>query len=491
MFLVALAVLLVLFLQCLENADADADADVDTDTEPEAPLSVNTATAELRTNIANPGRGWYRLVEVDSRSIGTFSETYFRRDNVTVAMVEANLEDFTNTALSQTMLNNIDATLLAVRNAGLMAIFRAAYTFDDSDYRNNIHREPENIQLIVQHIGQLKPVFAKYEGILFNVQAGFLGPWGEWHSSRFSPRKNEPASLEARTKVIDALLDAVPASVSIGLRRPLYIQDYAGTQAVTQAQAFGSSSIARLGFFNDALMSDETDMDTFRSNIGTTQRNNEHTWVSRQTRYTPMMGESNLESPNNDSARALALLNLINMQSLNIEYHPQVLNKWKITSTNGMNDYDYVAMKLGYRFVLKNTQISESAPQGGIMQLDLRLVNDGFGHLLQRKKFEIVLRRGSEVHRAAINEDARFWDKNVPITRSYRFRLPAAIATGDWDVYLGLSSPFGGLADIPAYAVRFSNENVWDSTLGLNKIGSLKVTDGTSGGSGAFVQITP
>lgn len=500
MFLAGVAVLLVLFLQCPGSADADADADVDTDTEPEAPLSVNTATAELRSNIANPGRGWYR-VEVTRNSFPSVNTLrgYRTNENVTVVMVETDIGAFRNSALNNAKLAEIRTALTRIRGAGLSAIFRAVYSLDNADYSNfnpNNPFEPDMIQILM-HIEQLKSIFHEYEDILLSVQAGFIGPWGEWHTTRFGRGKDYPPDIEHQRTVGNALLNSVPASINVGFRRPEYIRNIADPVAkgnvkgdhhpVTREQAFGTSKIARSSFFNDSLMSEELDMDTYKDR----GRAAELAWINSHTRYVPMVGETNKVSSYNDSDAAITLLNQINMQSLNSEYLEDVYEKWRKSTYDGMNAHAYISMKLGYRFVLKNVQISEYAPQGGTMRLDLRLVNDGFGHLLQRKKFEIVLKRGSEVHRAAIDEDARMWDKNVPITRSYRFRLPAAIATGDWDVYLGLSSPFEGLANVPAYAVQFSNENVWDSALGLNKIGSLKVTDGTSGGGGTFVQITP
>jgi hypothetical protein len=45
-------------------------------------------------------------------------------------------------------------------------------------------------------------------------------------------------------------------------------------------------------------------------------------------------------------------------------------------------------------------------------------------------------------------------------------------------VYLGLSSTFEKLRNNPYYSVRFANENMWDSSLGLNKIGVIDLKTG-------------
>ena len=420
------------------------------------------------SGLLNPERGWYIARETDNVS----ELRGFRNRGVSIVLLEANLKDYATRPMDSQKLREIEGAFDAARNAGLSVIFRAAYTYDNSDYEKNIYREPANIDLVITHIGQLGPVFSKNEDILFNVQAGFLGPWGEWHSSRFGRGKDLPASVSARQRVVDALLKAVPESVTIALRRPSYIRDYTGnSNTVTEGQAFGISPIARLAFHNDALMSDGSDMDTYADDAF--PREAELGWVGRQTRYTPMVAETNLVSRYNNPRPAVTLLDRINMQSLNMEYHPNVLAKWRMSRYEGMSTLDYIGMMQGYRFMLKK---ADASADSGNLRLDFEVANVGFGHLLKEKKFEIVLKRGDQVYRAAIDEDARLWDKNETVSRNYLFSLPSGISEGDWEVYLALSSAFESLADNPAYAVRFANENIWDEGLGMNKIGTVYVT---------------
>jgi regulator of RNase E activity RraA len=48
------------------------------------------------------------------------------------------------------------------------------------------------------------------------MEAGFIGAWGEWHSSTNGLDK----SVEAKRQVVDALLDALPETRSVQLRYP-------------------------------------------------------------------------------------------------------------------------------------------------------------------------------------------------------------------------------------------------------------------------------
>ena len=432
---------------------------------------------EDKSGFLNPERGWYRSMETNEATLNEMES--FKNARVTLAMLEANLGDYLAGPLDEKKLAEIENAFTMARNTGLSVIFRAAYDFDGK--RNP---EPADMDIMLKHISQLKPIFYKNEDILFNVQAGFLGSWGEWHSTRYGGGLWKPPGAEYQRTIANALLEAVPPSVTVAFRRPEYIRNIAGhSQPVSQAQAFGSEKIARLAFHNDALMSDSTDMETYAARAF--PRDAELAWIGQHTRYTPLVAETNQVSRYNDTERAIPFLDSINIQSLNIEYHPNVLRKWKNSSYDDMNAYDYIGMMMGYRFVLKTANISVLPDHGGSLRIDLELVNSGFGNLMKKKNFELVLKNGKRSYRAAIDEDARFWNKNEPVSRSYYFRLPSGMGKGDWDVYLALSSAFKSLADNPAYAVRFANEDIWDAGLGLNKIGTLHLDAATGGRGGS------
>ena len=491
-FIVAAAA--ILFLQCA-SAGYDDGAD-------------GSGYAGSPYDTLNPERGWYIARGTNEVDPAEFAD--FKNAHVSIVMLEANLGAYKNKALDKAKLDEIDKAFSTARSNGLSVIFRAAYTFDEVP-----NPEPTNFSLILQHIDQLGPIFKANEDILFNVQAGFLGEWGEWHHSYYGDRNGKysdggpdnPPFTTYQRQVVNELLKVVPDGVTIALRRPEYIRNVADDSIVDSTlsptkwvfgvhdpvgplEAFGSSKIARLAFHNDALMSDETDMDTYFNDLNPQSKEKVLDWISRQTRYTPMVAETNLVSKNNDTEIAIPLLDRINIQALNIEYHPRVLRKWKTTDHDGMNAFDYIGMMIGYRFVLNRADLNELADSK--LRLDLGLVNAGFGHLLKEKKFEIVLKNESQTYRTTIAEDARFWNKNEPVNRSYLFQLPSGITPGSWDVYLALSSTFESLADTPAYSVRFSNKDIWDEVSGLNKIGTIKLSGaGGSGGGKEFVQITP
>ena len=417
------------------------------------------------TGFSNPERGWYRSMETDSASLSELRD--FKKDNITLVAFETYLGDYITKPLDTKKLNEIDMAFSLARLAGLSVIYRAAYDFDGKD-----NPEPANIQIILNHIKQLSPIFNKYEDILFNIQAGFLGPWGEWHHSHFG----DPVKPEYQRMIANELLNAAPKSVFIAVRRPEYIRNIAGKAPLTASEAFNGSVLSRMAFHNDALMSEKTDMDTY-IDPDYQPVEKEFEWINNHTRFTPFVGETNKLSGYNDPENAIRFLDLMNAISLNSEYHPAVLRKWRGARHGGMSAHEFIGMKLGYRFELKKAVINREAPSGGAFNLDFELVNTGFGNLLKAKKFEIVFIKEEEIIRMEINEDARFWNKNEEIRRNFNFSLPNDMSAGNWDVYLGLTSTFKSLADNPAYSVRFANEDIWNAKYGLNRIGEVKITD--------------
>ena len=85
---------------------------------------------------------------------------------------------------------------------------------------------------------------ADNEDVLFVMYAGFIGAWGEWHTSKNFV--DGPGGKDARKRVMDALLAAAPPTRRIALRYPAYKRMFFGTAATTDAQvAAGEATSVR------------------------------------------------------------------------------------------------------------------------------------------------------------------------------------------------------------------------------------------------------
>ncbi len=202
----------------------------------------------------NPERGFYapRM----SNRIGRLDG--LRERGITLLLVEVDLKAFKERDLTQEKLDEVRQAFAAVRQHGLKAIVRFAYGFTGRDYRS----DPKDMDRILGHIRQLGKVFQENRDVLYGVQAGFLGPWGEWHGSNWG----DPPSLQARRSVLFGLLDAVPEPITVHVRRPMFIRDiFAGEPGgeLTEATAYGGSRLSRVGWHDDALLSLPTDMGTY------------------------------------------------------------------------------------------------------------------------------------------------------------------------------------------------------------------------------------
>src|SRR5699024_7204160 len=113
---------------------------------------------------------------------------------------------------------------------------------------------------VLAHIAQLEPLLRAHEDVIALVQAGFIGAWGEWHTSTHG-LDDDP---DARRAILEALLDALPTSRSTQLRCPAYKEVLFG-DPLTEAEARSGSHEARVGHHNDCFVSSESDVGTYPS----------------------------------------------------------------------------------------------------------------------------------------------------------------------------------------------------------------------------------
>jgi hypothetical protein len=429
-------------------------------------------TEDTSTVLANPERGWYRAYTTDDM----WDVDSIRAQGITNVLIKADLSSFKTTPISAAKLQEIRNAFNTARKYGLNIIFRAAYDFDGVS-----KPEPTHLSIITSHIAQLKPIFYENEDILFCVQAGFLGPWGEWHTSYYG----NPPSLSARTTIVSALMDAVPKSRQIEVRRPMFIRDMFPNQALTPSTAFNQSNLARTGYHDDALLSSEDENGTYVD--PSYNRQAELYWADNQDKYTPFVAESDELSSYSDSNNAVFELNKLHAQILDAVYLPDVLNKWKNATYQGSNTYNYISQHLGYRFVLSTASVNTGLAQGGALHLVLNFQNTGFANLINARDFQIVLSNGTQTYTATVNDDARFWTKDKGMmTKDLYFSIPSNIGLGTWSIYVNMPN----LSNNPLYSIRFANMNTWVASKGYNLIYTTSINSTLPNSVTSFKQIS-
>lgn len=435
----------------------------------EPPLSVlpfNESSSQVNTN---PERGLY----VQRSTTDFWGINTLRGQGITVVLVAYDIKKFATMPLSSTKITELRNALQQLRSNGLKGIFRAAYGYTDQDY----YADPKDMNVIRTHIGQIAAVLKDFQDVVFAIQAGMLGPWGEWHSSNWG----NPPSRSARQSVLFAWLDALPPQMSVSLRTPWFIQDtfadQPGGSTLTSSLAYSGSRLSRVGFHNDCFLSSPTDYGTYGN------RAVDLSWYNNHGRFAPFGGETCAVAPQSDITNAVSEMTLLHAQYLNRDYNVNVLNKWRNSSYNGINAFDYILRKMGYRFVLMDSRISSAVLPGGVLHLVLNLKNTGFASLHNPRTVQVVLERNGQKYIAPVAVDPRRWEpESGTLSLNWFFRLPSSISVGTWNVYLNLPDPADGLTNDPRYSIQLANQGTWQAVTGYNLISNnLTITTQTTG----------
>ncbi|MDR0943403.1 MAG: DUF4832 domain-containing protein [Ruminococcus sp.] len=415
----------------------------------------------------DPYRGFFRAYDFEDLNPDRLDRR--RAENISLILLRMNLSAFKNGPIADKDLMDLQNSLDTLRQWGMTVIFRPVYDRVGAD-----KPEPKDINIILGHITQMCEVLSENEDILFAVQPGLLGPYGEWHGSYYEDPKTGVISFEVQSKIVDSFYRQLPSSVPLQLRRPSFIRGLTGNAPVTASDAFGTSLASRLGYHNDALLSTYNDMGTYRDEAY--PRGAEYNWTNAHMQYLPVVAEVCKLSEYCEPVSAARELDLLNVSSINSTHHPDVMNYWKEEKYRNEPAYTYIQKKLGYRFILNKAGFSTNTWQGNFLHLNLQLTNDGFGNLLRPVDFEIVMTGSDKTYTAYIDDDARFWDDDTGVlNKDFYFSLPSDMPEGSYTVSLRLSSTYDSLKNNPDYSVRFASGGVWDAKTGLNNIGSITI----------------
>lgn len=456
---------------------------------PQSRICQCSYTADNTTNFANPERGFYQQVEYGhpyysklSKSSGCFQKG--REAGRSLILRLYYLHHYRNqSTLPDSLITMINNDMEAIRQNGFKCILRFAYTSEASETPSkNLDASPAIWQA---HLSQLKPVMAANADVIYVVQAGFLGAWGEWYYSG----QGIGNSIAAATKknLITQLLDAVPANRCVQLRTPLFKTDYMGDAvALTAATAYKGDARSRLGHHNDAFCNGEYNMGTY------TNVSSDKAYIAQECLFVPIGGETNIGESNaanytnyGTGEKAEAEMRLLHYSYLNYSYSKYATEQWKKEKdASGTSYYDLMARQMGYRLVLTEGSFPTEAAQGDKMAITLKISNTGYAPLYNERHAYIVLKNANKTYRVPLQSDPRTWQPTQTTTVSESLSLPTDIEAGTYSLYLYLPDADSKIADNPAYAVRFANSDVWDAATGYNSLNTqVVITEAANGGN--------
>ncbi len=425
--------------------------------DPEQPESVNGPSitidlTETDEDFMNPERGYY--ASVDLRDVTDAAQV--RAQGYSIALAQVRLDDYRNAPIPSSLLAQLDAGFDSVRAAGMKVVLRFKYNSSETD------DAPKSV--ILGHIAQLKPLLQEHADVIAVMQAGFIGAWGEWHSST-----NGLDNDTDRHDILAAILDALPASRNVQVRSPKKKEGAIPGGSLSPSEAYDGSDRSRVGHHNDCFLASATDYGTYSSPIEYWMQ-----YVADDSRYTAMGGETCAVYPaRTDCPVALAVMAAHHWSYLNSDYNVNVLNVWDDQGCG-----DEVSRRLGYRFIARRVTHTETVAPGGVLDVELEIDNVGFASPYNRKPVEIVLTNGDVRHVARLTDvDARRWAAGTTTTLTVQLRVPANVAAGTYDLALRLPDETPALASDPRYAIRLANEGAWRSETGDNVMSTAVVID--------------
>jgi hypothetical protein len=432
---------------------------------PEPPVTDHTYTAST-ADFPNPERGMYSPFDLPNESDASVIRTALGN---TLVHSYVRLDEWRETDLPQSFLDELDASFAAIRQSGVKVILRFAYNF--GPYPDS---EPDASKAqMLRHIEQLKPVLQKNADVIAWMRAGFVGAWGEWHTSTHGIDRD----LGAKREVLTALLAALPASRSVQLRYPADIWQLYG-DPLAEAEAFTGSDKARVGHHNDCFLSSDTDVGTYERN-GTNTRAEDEARLAVMSRFTPVGGETCAPYPPlSDCESTLREMARLHFTEINQSYHPRIVSGWKRQGC-----LDEIRRRLGYRLALQTASFNEQVRPGGVMRLNITLTNTGFAAPVNPRPLNVVLDGPGRFVVTLGEVEVRRWEPG-PASFAVSLRVPASAPAGEYRLALWLPDAAETLRDDPRYAVRFANEEVWDEASGFNVLSAaIKIDPSVTGAS--------
>jgi len=427
---------------------------------------VSTTFSSSTQNIPNPERGFYSFTE-DLAELTASNLRYIRdTQGLRLAYSPTLLAAYRTTPLPQSYLDTLSANLAVVRAEGMKLVLRFAYNYDSGG-------QDATLAVVQQHASQLAPLLKANADVIAYLQAGFIGAWGEWHTS-----SNNLATDANKAAIRDALLAAAPASHPVQFRYPPDLIKWYPT-VLGAGQAFGATAQARIAAHNDCFLSSNTDVGTYSSN--TTLGDQQRAYIKALTELTPYGGEtcdaSNASEQRRGCSAILAEGRDYHLTYLNVGYYEGFINQWKAEGC-----YEEVARTMGYRLQLDAVAHPVSVKRGGSATVRVELRNVGWSRLFSARKLIVALRhRGSgALVSASGGNDLRTLPPQAKSSTAIEVpvAIPAGAATGEHDVLLGLPDIYSTTAGDVRFAVRFANQDdaakdqAWEASSARFRVGT-------------------
>lgn len=346
-------------------------------------LSAQTVTfTESSRILKNPNRGFYHIwgfyITDESMDWENVILSKGVDDGFSLELVEINLQEYRDGLISDKGIRNLKELFEGLAKQDKHYVVRFLYDWDG----RNMEVEPSNIDIIVGHIKQLKPILQKHADSIFVLQSLLVGDCGEIHDTKFADTKS--------LRILASELAAVSTSDTyLAVRTPVQWRKITQTYGNKELKE-NSPYKNRLGLYNDGMLGNVYDCGTYgdqkRKQAGKYKawtRAEEIDFQDNLCRAVPNGGEVVLVNEYKDIDRAICDMEKMHITYINQDHDLQVMEKWRNSTVDtddifdGMDGISYMQARLGYRLVLRKCQMQHAFWKDKLY-IRLDISNSGF-----------------------------------------------------------------------------------------------------------------
>ena len=374
--------------------------------------------------------------------------------------------------LSAAMLKDMNERLAAFDGTGMRLLLRFTYNF--GPIGPSAMDAP--IDVIAKNIDQVAPIVLRHKDLIFALEAGFIGTWGEWHDST-----NNNDNAAAQKLVLDKDLSYFKGLFPILVRDPGDMIQYTGTLTPEPG----------LGIHDDYYASNSSDAATWStcnprsgyclSGYSTEQLQAYGAHVATKVMFA---GEFGALYPPLQNCNALNQYSYTyHPQSITLKPFPRDIGTFLQSEGCARPFYN----KVGTRIVLQSVKVIGDARPDGRLYVALTMVNDGYGRVIRERPVDLILlqdgREAGKIEIPVEKIDLRTLGSEtspVPSTFAFDVRLPEKLHHGTVTMALFIKDPAPSLRPKAAYALPLNSldkgaQALFNPADGLNRIATFEI----------------
>lgn len=469
----------------------------------------NCASAGNGEVLANPERGFRFEFKIgledgeeqgkSGRSAWRFSE--FAESAVRVAQTYCYLTRYCDSdTIAQSKIEAIERDFGRARKEGVKFLLRFAYE------RDMTRRQGPSPERIFSHIRQLAPLVRRNIDVVYVLQMGWVGAWGEFHSSACGI-ENSP---ELTAKIAELTLEMLPehrfAQARTHYIRKAMLGGLGCDREVTAKSAWSRSPEARIGYFNDATLANFHDYGTFLEDPAKLAK---MSWdgvvgqkydepggavfdrMARESAYVPVDGElfwnGHVDLSRQNAFAAIQRLrrhrystfSLVHGHSLldmkpefgaidawkKFPVTPQMLEAYSIPfdrryfkNAPFRSAFEYIRDHLGYRLTLEKLELSADVAPGRKFTAKARVKNCGFAAPVNRREaYFVLIAPDGKAMEFPSGFDCRGLASESEREIAVSAIVPCDAPAGPYRVALWLPDDSKSLRYRPEYAIAFAD----------------------------------